>query len=161
MADIIQIRRDTSANWTTANPTLAQGEPGFETDTGKFKIGNGSTAWNSMSYFLFYTTVEINTQTDDYTLTLSDSGKLIDMNKATALTLTIPKNSSVAFPVGTVITVRQKGEGALTISPVDEDVVINVYNSNYKMSGQYAMAVLIKVAENTWTLEGNLQAGEE
>lgn len=46
----IQLRRDTAANWTTANPTLAAGELGLETDTAKYKIGNGSTAWTSLSY---------------------------------------------------------------------------------------------------------------
>lgn len=46
----IQLRRDTAANWTSANPTLAAGELGLETDTAKYKIGNGSTAWNSLSY---------------------------------------------------------------------------------------------------------------
>jgi len=51
MADIIQIRRDTAANWSSANPTLANGEQGYETDTGKMKIGNGSTAWTSLAYF--------------------------------------------------------------------------------------------------------------
>lgn len=50
MADVIQIRRDTSANWTSVNPTLAQGEFGYETNTGKIKIGDGSTAWNSLAY---------------------------------------------------------------------------------------------------------------
>lgn len=47
---VIQVRRDTAANWTSANPTLASGEVGFETDTLRFKIGNGSTAWTSLSY---------------------------------------------------------------------------------------------------------------
>jgi hypothetical protein len=46
----IQLRRDTAANWTSANPTLAQGEWGYETDTNKIKIGNGSTAWASLPY---------------------------------------------------------------------------------------------------------------
>ncbi len=46
----IKFRRDTAANWTQANPTLAQGEPGFEHDTGLLKIGDGSTAWNSLDY---------------------------------------------------------------------------------------------------------------
>jgi len=48
----IQIRRGTAAQWTSANPTLASGEWGFETDTNKGKIGNGSTAWNSLGYIL-------------------------------------------------------------------------------------------------------------
>jgi hypothetical protein len=46
----IQHRRDTAANWTSTNPTLAAGEMGFETDTGLFKIGTGSTTWTSLSY---------------------------------------------------------------------------------------------------------------
>jgi hypothetical protein len=50
MADIIQLRRDTAANWTTADPTLADGEMGLETDTGKIKIGDGATAWSSLVY---------------------------------------------------------------------------------------------------------------
>ena len=52
MADQIQIRRDTAANWTSADPTLAQGELGVETDTNKMKVGNGSTAWSSLSYLI-------------------------------------------------------------------------------------------------------------
>ena len=52
MADIIQIRRDTAANWTSANPTLAQGELGIETDTLKIKAGTGSTAWTSLGYLI-------------------------------------------------------------------------------------------------------------
>lgn len=46
----IQARRGTAAQWTSVNPTLASGEFGYETDTGKVKIGNGSTAWNSLAY---------------------------------------------------------------------------------------------------------------
>jgi hypothetical protein len=46
----IQVRRGTAAQWTSANPTLAAGEQGFETDTLKLKIGTGSTAWNSLAY---------------------------------------------------------------------------------------------------------------
>lgn len=51
MAKRIQIRRDTAANWTSSNPILAQGEFGYETNTKKFKIGDGITAWSSLSYF--------------------------------------------------------------------------------------------------------------
>jgi hypothetical protein len=50
MAVKIQLRRDTAAAWTSANPVLAQGELGLETDTTYYKIGNGSTAWNSLAY---------------------------------------------------------------------------------------------------------------
>ena len=52
MATRMQQRRGTAAQWTAANPVLAAGEIGFETDTNKFKVGNGSTAWASLTYFV-------------------------------------------------------------------------------------------------------------
>ena len=51
MATRMQQRRGTAAQWTAANPILAAGEIGFETDTNKFKMGNGSSAWGSLQYF--------------------------------------------------------------------------------------------------------------
>jgi hypothetical protein len=50
MAIQIQYRRGSASDWSTTNPILAIGEPGYETDTGKFKVGNGSSAWNSLPY---------------------------------------------------------------------------------------------------------------
>jgi hypothetical protein len=46
----IQFRRGTATQWTSADPTLSAGELGLETDTQKFKIGDGSTAWSSLAY---------------------------------------------------------------------------------------------------------------
>lgn len=51
MAQQIQLRRDTSANWTTNNPTLAEGEMGVVTDTYNYKIGDGVTPWNTLDYY--------------------------------------------------------------------------------------------------------------
>jgi hypothetical protein len=50
MTTRIKLRRDTAANWTTEDPILAEGEPGLETDTGKIKYGDGTTAWVSLDY---------------------------------------------------------------------------------------------------------------
>lgn len=50
MATQMKQRRDTAANWASVNPVLADGEIGYEKVTGKFKIGDGVTAWNSASY---------------------------------------------------------------------------------------------------------------
>lgn len=52
MANKIQHRRDTAANWTSANPVLAAGEPALETDTGKTKLGDGVTGWSALPYKL-------------------------------------------------------------------------------------------------------------
>jgi len=51
MATRMQQRRGTAAQWTAANPVLAAGEIGFETDTSKFKMGNGSSTWSALQYF--------------------------------------------------------------------------------------------------------------
>jgi hypothetical protein len=51
MYKTIQVRRDTAARWVAANPQLANGEFGFEEDTGRFKIGDGSKHWLDLQYF--------------------------------------------------------------------------------------------------------------
>lgn len=50
MAIQIQLRRGTASEWTSANPTLAEGEMGLEKDTGKFKVGTGALAWTNLPY---------------------------------------------------------------------------------------------------------------
>jgi hypothetical protein len=55
----IQIRRDTATNWSSTNPTLASGEIGFDTTNNQMKIGNGSTAWNSLDYASGGASVEV------------------------------------------------------------------------------------------------------
>ena len=77
MAQQIQIRRDTSSNWSSVNPILAQGEIGFETNTGKIKIGDGTTAWNSLNYFAGYNSLVSLT---DVNLTSLASGNIILSN---------------------------------------------------------------------------------
>jgi len=76
MADMIQIRRDTASNWTSANPILAQGEMGAETDTSKIKIGDGTTAWASLGYLIdagdYLTATSTNTLTNK-TITFADN----------------------------------------------------------------------------------------
>lgn len=67
MASIIQLRRDTASNWTSANTVLAEGELGIETDTLKIKAGDGSTAWSSLSYLI--DTGDYVTETGTQTLT--------------------------------------------------------------------------------------------
>jgi hypothetical protein len=48
----LRLRRDTAANWASANPVLLNGELGIETDTRRFKVGNGTLAWSSLSYYI-------------------------------------------------------------------------------------------------------------
>lgn len=71
----ILLRRDTASNWTSANPTLSSGEIGYETNTGKFKIGNGSTAWSSLSYYMGSLD-----DVGDVTITSATSGDFLKWN---------------------------------------------------------------------------------
>ena len=100
MADLIQIRRDTAANWTSANPVLAQGELGAETDTSKIKIGDGSTAWSSLAYLIdaggYLTATSTNTLTNKtirdtvYSLT----GTAFDATNGAVQTKTLSANTT-------------------------------------------------------------------
>lgn len=90
-----------------------------------------------------------------YTLVLSDSNQLIEMEVSTANTLTIPTNASVAFPLGTQILVSQLGTGQTTITPA-VGVTIRSSGGKTKTAAQYAMCTLIKRGTNEWYLSGDL-----
>lgn len=100
--------------------------------------------------------ISINSQLNDYTLVLSDDSKLIDMNKATAIVLTVPKNSIVAFSIGTIVNIRQKGAGQITITPVDVDVTINSQDGLIT-TNQHAIASILKIDTDTWVAVGSLE----
>jgi hypothetical protein len=102
------------------------------------------------------TTMGINTQTGTtYTLVLGDAGQVIEMDNASANTLTVPPNSSVAFPTGTVLNVRQKGAGQTTIA-AGAGVTINTPET-LLIRKQYGLATLHKRGTDDWCIEGNLQ----
>jgi hypothetical protein len=246
----IQFRRGTATQWSTANPTLASGELGLETDTLKIKIGNGSTAWNSLSYAAVGTvtgvtagtglsggtitgsgTISLSTPvsvanggtgitsfgtgiatwlgtpssanlaaavTDEtgsgalvfgtsptisgatltnavitqplvtptfsanaYTLVIGDQGDiLLASNGATAGTVNIPTNASVAFPTGTQITIIQTGAGQLTIqaaTPATTTVASTGATSTApKLRAINSSATCIKTGTDTWYVVGDI-----
>lgn len=99
---------------------------------------------------------QFNAQTGtSYTLVLTDVAKVISLSNAAAITLTVPENSSVAFPVGTQILLYQGGAGQVTITPAGS-VTIRSEGSKLKLTGQYAVAGLLKVATDEWVAFGNL-----
>ena len=103
-------------------------------------------------------TLGVNSQADNYTLVLSDAGKAVVITNSSAKTLTVPKNSSVAFPVGTKIAVFQGGAGTITIEPVDIDVTLKSFDDALDLAGEDAGCVLIKIDTDIWRVEGNLKA---
>jgi hypothetical protein len=91
-----------------------------------------------------------------YTLVLTDEQKLVELANVGAITLTVPPNSSVAFPVGTQIHIAQTGAGQVTITP-GSGVTINA-QPGLKTSAQWAAVTLIKRATDTWLAIGALAA---
>ena len=89
-----------------------------------------------------------------YTLALSDAGKMVTLTNASAITLTIPTNATVAFPVNTRIDLLQYGAGQVTVGGAG--VTINSTGAKLKLTGQYSGASLWKKATDTWVLIGDI-----
>jgi hypothetical protein len=100
-------------------------------------------------------TVTARTQTGNYSLALGDGGTVVEMNVASANTLTVPPNSSAAFPVGTIVEVFQLGAGQTTITP-GAGVTFRSDGGKTKLAAQYASASLRKRATDEWVLAGDL-----
>ena len=98
--------------------------------------------------------INTNEQTASYTLVLADDGKIVEMNVAGANVLTIPPNSSVAFPVGTQIIVIQTGAGQTTLT-AGAGVTLNA-TPGTNLRTQYSGATCIKRATDTWIAIGDL-----
>ena len=99
MATKIQLRRDTASDWTSANPTLAAGEFGYESDTTRFKIGDGSTAWNSLAY---------------------KTGQGFNLVADDSATITVAEEGTLYVQGGTNVTTSTDSAGVLTINATGE-----------------------------------------
>jgi hypothetical protein len=241
MAVTIKLRRGTASQWTANNPTLAAGEVGTETDTGKLKIGNGSTAWNSLGYqgagdiegvtagtglsgggtsgtvtvslstpvavanggtgitsfgtgvatwlgtpssanlasavtdetgsgaLVFGTSptlsdpkinLAFDAETASYTAVLANNSQVVTMDNASANTFSIPTNASVAFPIGTQITVLQIGAGQTTIQAVTSGTTTiqstGAAPAAPKLRVRYSAATCVKAATDLWYVFGDI-----
>ena len=218
MTSRLQNRRDTAANWTSNNPTLAAGEIGLETDTAKYKMGDGATAWNTLAYA--YTAgaagatgptgpvgatgptgvvgatgvtgptgvgstgptgvtgatgptgvtgatgatgaggVEaVNAQVGTtYTFVLTDKDDLVTASNASAQTYTIPLNSSVAFPTGSLVNLIQIGAGQVTVVGAGGVTVASTgaTSTTPKSRAQYSVITLIKAGTDSWYATGDI-----
>lgn len=159
---LVQLRRDTAANWTSTNPTLAAGEQGFETNTGKFKIGTGSTAWNSLLYATdalnanaFKTTADINgsaayyrpstignTTTATQTMLFSAAGSAysVPFTFDTPVTISeIGHKSGGSFQTGTVkyVIYSCDNNNGVPVTKVYEssNVSVSTINTPYSLTG--------------------------
>ena len=100
--------------------------------------------------------VSTSAQTASYTLVLADKNKIVEMSVATANNLTVPPNSSVAYPVGAQINILQTGAGQTTIVE-GAGVTVN-RTPGLKLRAQWSSATLIKRATDSWVLVGDLSA---
>ena len=99
----------------------------------------------------------LNAQTGtSYTLQLTDLAKLVTLDNAGAITLTVPLESSVAFTIGDRIDILQKGTGQVTVAGA-VGVTVNS-TPGLKLRARWSSATLIKLDTNTWVLIGDLQA---
>jgi hypothetical protein len=124
------------------------------------KVGVDGSAVTTSHEYRINSIEELNTNEQTgttYTLALTDDGKLVEMNNASANTLTVPPNSSVAFPVGSQILVLQTGAGQTTLV-AGAGVTVNSKDGNLKLSARWCAATLVKRATNTWVAIGDLTA---
>lgn len=101
--------------------------------------------------------VDVYSKTANYTLLLPDDGSLIQMNVSSANTLTVPLNSSAAFPIGTQITIVQSGTGQTTITPASVGVTLNS-TPGLKLRARWSTATLVKLDTDSWLVTGDLTA---
>lgn len=102
--------------------------------------------------------IAINAQTGTtYTTVLADDGKLVTCDNASAIALTIPPNSSVAYGIGTQINIMQLGAGTVTIT-AGSGVTLRSAGNKLKTDAQYAVATCCKILTDTWVIVGNLKA---
>ncbi len=138
--------------WTDLSGDIA----GVTAGTGLSGGGTSGTVTLSFDYGVGNQAIE-NAQTGTtYTLALSDAGKMVTLTNASAITLTIPTNGSVGFPVNTRIDLLQYGAGQVTIAGAG--VTIYSSGSKLKLTGQYSGASLWKKATDTWVLIGDISA---
>ena len=100
----------------------------------------------------------ISQKTASYTLSsLTERDDLIEMSSASALTLTIPTDATLDFPIGTSIDILQTGAGQVTIAPVSGTVTVNA-TPGLKLRTTWSSATIFKRAANTWVVFGDLTA---
>lgn len=101
----------------------------------------------------------LSTKNSSLTIAFEDAGRTLDIDSSSNVTVSIPKNSVTAFPIGSQISFIQSGTGSITFAAVDGAVTsILSKNSNKKIASRYSAATLIKKSTDAWYLIGDLTA---
>jgi hypothetical protein len=96
------------------------------------------------------------TITSSVTLNINNKNRILKVNSSSAITLTIPSNASVPFPINTEVAIIREGSGTVSISP-GSGVTLLSTDSKRKIKGQYSSAALLKTASDTWLLIGSIE----
>jgi len=156
MAQQIQLRNGTAAQWTSANPTLAVGELGVETDTSRFKVGTGSTAWASLAYVSGIGSLPSQTGNSGKYLTTdgtvsswgtinalptqtSNSGKYLITDGTTASWATVTSLTGITNSASPYLTAVGSGAGTSTTGV--QNVVVGYGALNSNTTGAYSTAI--------------------
>jgi hypothetical protein len=97
-----------------------------------------------------------NVQTVNYTLTLVDLNNGVVANSASPVTITVPTDASVPFPIGTSVLISVDGIGSVTVTPAGGVTINTLSPLTSVLAGQYAVAKLVKRDTNRWYLSGDL-----
>lgn len=163
------VQTDLSVTGTTTATGAIYAQGGVGTTSGNLTLSGNTGVYldetptltdNSLKVatteFVQKSALGVSTKTTNYTLVLTDAGKLIDFNSASNLTLTIPANSSVAFPIGTQIVIARYGTGTVTVAITTD--TLRSASSYTKIATQYGAATLVKRTSTEWYLFGDLGA---
>lgn len=165
----IQVRRDSAANWTSVNPTLAAGEIGFESNTGAIKLGDGSTAWASLPYLRatepagnadaakttgYVGMPQVILNAGNLTLSKAHAGKHIYVTGASQ-TITIPANGSVPFEIGTTIVIVNANLTSSIAITSDILRLAGTATTGTRTLNANGIATLVKIEATTWIISGN------
>jgi hypothetical protein len=136
----------TLSNKTLTTPSISS----FANAThGHTAAASGGTLTAGAIYYGF------NSNTGSYTISLSDQGKILPFNTTSTGTVTVPLNSSVAFPTGSFVNFIQSGTGPILITGAS-GVTIQSESNKLKLKAQYAVAGVVKTDVDTWVAFGNL-----
>jgi hypothetical protein len=122
------------------------------------KAGTALSQISNAGIFVGQTRPTQNEQTGNYTLALADEGKVLRVNSSSNRTITIPKNSVVAFSIDTEIAILRYGTGTVSIAPVDGDVTLQSADGERKIRNRYGSVALKKIGTDEWVLVGSLEA---
>ena len=113
----MQQRRDTASSWTASNPTLLNGEFGYETDTGKFKVGDGSTAWTSLAYIPGFSV-------SSYPLSTADiANDAITADKLANTSVIVGTYRAADITVDAQGRITSAANGSISTSEIEDDAV--------------------------------------